>query len=223
MERNNKIIAYYRIAEKENKYDKKKPDWINNVTCLKNFVKNFDGELTVFGDRLKETKKVIDELGLNYKEIKQHGNAQSFLEVFNLALELEPETIVYFAEDDYLHKPKFTKIIKEGLDKVDFVSLYDHPDKYQMNHHKLFYTESTHWQLIPTTTMTFASKVVTLRRNKEVFYKYLEGDHPQDFSLFSELTQIYKRTLASPVPSYATHGESDFLSPVVKWRKLVKL
>lgn len=73
------------------------------------------------------------------------------------------------------------------------------------------------------TTMTFASKVVTLRRNKEMFYKYLEDDHPHDFYLFNELTQVFNRSLASPVPAYATHGETHFLSPIIKWRKLAEL
>jgi hypothetical protein len=54
---------------------------------------------------------------------------------FNLALDealmYDDDEIVYFIENDYLHKLESQKILEEGFNLgASFVSLYDHPDKY---------------------------------------------------------------------------------------------
>ena len=54
---------------------------------------------------------------------------------FNLALDealmYDDDEIVYFIENDYLHKPGSEEVIKEAFELgASFVSLYDHPDKY---------------------------------------------------------------------------------------------
>ena len=71
---------------------------------------------------------------------------------------------------------------------ADYVTLYDHPDKY-MDHDKggpnpyisnggevtrLVKTDNSHWKLTNSTTMTFASKVNTLKQDRDIWMKHLD-------------------------------------------------
>ena len=58
-----------------------------------------------------------------------HG-AGSFKFALDLALEKPSDTIAYFLEDDYLHVQSALAALREGITIADYVSLYDHPDKY---------------------------------------------------------------------------------------------
>ena len=92
---------------------------------------------------------------------------------FNLALDkaltIDDDEIIYFIENDYLHKPNSQEILKEGFDLgASFVSLYDHPDKYLppekggnpycqggAEDTRVYLTNSVHWKITNSTTMTF--------------------------------------------------------------------
>ncbi len=120
-------------------------------------------EIILFGDNLsKETKQMVQgyngwRLPDRLIETKAHGNAETFLEVMEYALNnFENDDIIYFVEDDYLHKPGAMDILREGFKRAEYVSLYDHPDKYDGNAKILFHTKSSHWQFVQSTTMTFA-------------------------------------------------------------------
>ena len=58
------------------------------------------------------------------------GNSGSFRLAVDLVT-LHPADIYYFVEDDRLHLPRQKSFLAAGLKCFDFVSLYDHPDKYQ--------------------------------------------------------------------------------------------
>ena len=149
------------------------------------------------------------------------------------ALKLKDNEIVYFLENDYLHKPNSQKIIREGLKTgAAFVSLYDHPDKYLSPENggnpycaggaedtRVYLTESTHWKITNSTTMTFAAKVSTLRENEKILRKHTSTTHPNDFGMFMELRESNK-LLITPLPGYATHGETAWLSPLTDWSKI---
>ena len=140
---------------------------------------------------------------------------------------------VYFLENDYLHKPDSRVIIEEGLSLgAQFVSLYDHPDKYLSPNEggnpyceggaedtRVYLTESTHWKITNSTTMTFAAQVSTLRENESVLRHHTSGVHPEDFKMFLELRYADK-LLVTPIPGYATHGETAWLSPLTDWSKI---
>jgi hypothetical protein len=79
---------------------------------------------------------------------------------------------VYLLEDDYIHKPGSSLALSEGLLLADYVTLYDHPDKYRLaaesgnrfNHQKLhptilYASPTSHWRETNSTTMTFACRV----------------------------------------------------------------
>ena len=225
-----KII--YRISDAG--YKKEKPDYINNETCLKNATTVFkDADWSIIADNIStETNDMIQKYKsrdhIYYASIG-HG-AGTFNLALNEALTYNDDDIVYFIENDYLHKPDAVKILNEGFELgASFVALYDHPDKYLdpskggnpycvggAEDTRVYLTDSCHWKITNSTTMTFATKVSTLKRVESVLRKHTSGTHPNDFQMFLELRQLGE-LLITPLPGYATHGETAWLSPLTNW------
>lgn len=230
-----KII--YRISDAG--YNKVKPDYINNETCLKNATSVFkDADWHIIADNCSDSTIQMIENYVNPSNIEQvsvgHGAG-----TFNLALEgavageWNDDDIVYFIENDYLHKPNSQKILQEGFGLgASFISLYDHPDKYLDPSQggnpycegggedtRVYLTDSCHWKITNSTTMTFAAKVSTLKRVEPILRKHTSGTHPNDFQMFLEL-RSQGELLITPIPGYATHGETAWLSPLTDWSKI---
>jgi hypothetical protein len=227
-----KII--YRISDSG--YNKVKPDYINNEACLKNAIQTFpwfDHDWVILADNISEETRTMIKKYISEKFIKDvsvgHG-AGTFNLALDEALQKPDWQVVYFLENDYLHKPNSDKIILEGLELgASFVSLYDHPDKYLpptqggnpyceggAEDTRVYLTESTHWKITNSTTMTFAATVSTLKRTEGTLRKYTQGSYPEDFKMFLDLRE-QGELLISSIPGYATHGETAWLSPLTDW------
>jgi len=229
-----KII--YRISDAG--YNKVKPKYINNRNCLWNAVNIFQGvdfkDWTVIADNVSEETDVIIQSYIPREQIEYvsvgHG-AGTFNLALDKALTFDDNEIVYFIENDYLHLPGSKRIIEEGLDEIgaDFVSLYDHPDKYidganpyvqgggEMT--RVMLSTSSHWKVTNSTTMTFASKVKTLRKTENILREYTHGSYPRDFDMFVHLYNS-AHYLVTPIPGYSTHGETAWLTPLINWKKI---
>jgi hypothetical protein len=230
-----KII--YRISDAG--YKKIKPDYINNENCLKNFCNVFFDhiyDILVIADNCSEStlqmiKKYIDPI--NIEKVSVGHGAGTFNLALDKALKWDDNEIVYFVENDYLHKPGADKIILEGFNLgAPFVSPYDHPDKYMIPENggnpyceggaedtRVYLTNSCHWKITNSTTMTFASKVSTLKKVEPIMRKWTSSTHPDDFQMFLELREN-NELLITPIPGYATHGETYWLSPLTDWSKI---
>lgn len=157
------------------------------------------------------------------EHITNLGNAGAFRKALDMACDLPDETIVYFLEDDYVHlrthfkyQPTWDspwnydpyKLLCEGLTVGHYATLQDHPDKYNEQgggeKSEVWRTESTHWKQTISTTMTFASKAKWIKKDREVWLKHTEGDHPNDHEAFVELGKI-GRCLVSSIPGGAVH------------------
>ena len=225
----------YRISD--NGYKKEKPDYIDNETCLANAIKVFHNvEWSIIADNCsKETLNMITKYVHPNKitAVSVGHGAGTFNLALDEALEYSDDDIVYFIENDYLHKPESVKILKEGFELgSSFVALYDHPDKYLdpgnggnpysaggAEDTRVYLTDSCHWKITNSTTMTFAAKVSTLKRAEPILRKHTSGTHPDDFQMFLELRQ-QGELLITPLPGYATHGETAWLSPLTDWSKV---
>ena len=224
----------YRISN--NSYTKDRPDYVNKKVCFENAYNTFkDCKWTVVCDRLNdETKTFLEKFNLELTHVDIGNNAGSFNYVLDKALELDNKEIVYLLEDDYLHKPNSKQIITDGIELgFDYVTLYDHPDKYMnpidggnpfcsgmSEETRVYLGDNCHWKLTNSTTMTFASKVKTLREDEKIIRKWTNDEHPHDFQMFIELKQNFRR-LASPIPGYSTHCESRWLTPLKNWNEEV--
>jgi len=230
-----KIQIIYRISDAG--YNKVKPNYIGNEQCLKNATKIFkDANWLVIADNTSEPtknmiRKYISEDCIKWVSVG-HG-AGTFNIALDEALQYHNDEIVYFIENDYLHKPKSQKILKEGFNLgASFVSLYDHPDKYLepsqggnpycdggAEDTRVYLTDNCHWKITNSTTMTFAAKVSTLKRTEPILRKHTSGTHPNDFQMFLELRQNNELLITS-IPGYSTHGETAWLSPLTDWSKI---
>ena len=224
----------YRISDSG--YNKVKPDYITNEICLRNFVDVFlPNDFIIIADNISEdTKKMIlkyiPEDCIEYVKVG-HG-AGTFNIALDKALTYNDDEIIYFIENDYLHTPDAKNILEEGFDiGASFVSLYDHPDKYLSPDRggnpycqggaedtRVYLTSNSHWKITNSTTMTFAAKVKTLKETEKTLREFTNGTHPHDFQMFLKLRED-NQLLITPIPGRSTHGETAWLSPLIKWNK----
>ena len=228
----------YRLSDRG--YPKQKLELVNNQSCFRNFCKNFlYRDLTDFiliRDNCGPSTR--EELDYMVKQINMgdcpkvfdtnNGNAGSFKFALEYAINtFNDDEIVYFVEGDYIHDLKSYDVLLEGYDllaaKVDYVTLYAHPDKEMENGIKpeyIFRSKSTYWRSCDSTTMTFSARVKTLKEDKAIFDKWISGVHPNDHQMFLEL-RSKERLLISPMPGYSTHGETNWLSPFKDWEDIL--
>ncbi|MDB4902140.1 MAG: hypothetical protein JWQ63_1421 [Mucilaginibacter sp.] len=192
------LYTLYRISDKGNKKNKLKH--ADKLYCIKNYINVFGKEnLVVFADNCyDETIANLNSLGLQIIELAGLGNALSFMAILDYAInKFSDDDHVYFLEDDYLHLNNAKQVLLEGFEIADYVTLYDSPDKYidykkgGYNHYvsgngeecKVFITQTSHWKITNSTTMTFACQVKTLKEDYKVwsFYK------TQDYLAFQKL------------------------------------
>ncbi|MBI5272453.1 MAG: hypothetical protein HY861_00535 [Chlamydiia bacterium] len=159
-------------------------------------------------------------------QIQAGSEADSFLYLLEYieTLRLAPDTILYFVEDDYLHRPGWTQILEEAfqIPAVDYATLYDHRDKYFLYPKltsRIFTSFSCHWRTIPSTTHTFATRVRTLLEDLKYHRRYsrdrqISADHEK----FCKLTNK-GRLLISSMPGWSTHAETDYASPCIAWEQ----
>lgn len=237
------IKVLYRISDGGN--PKVKLENASKESCLTNAIEAFGlRNMFVFADNCgPQTTQMIQNLGITPQKIAL-GNAMSWRYVAKFALDnFENDQPIYLLEDDYFHHKLSAQILAEGLETGEYVTLYDHPDKY-LNYSEggpnpfivdggeqtiVWLSKSCHWKLTNSTTMTFATKVKTLREDWPVWIEFTSKGFPNDFGAFQRLQGIgswdnrifgKNRKLISSIPGYATHGETAWLSPLTDWSKM---
>ena len=226
------LAVIYRISDSG--YAKVKPAYINNENCLKNAVNIFTTDRcrwVVIADNVcDETYDMICKYVAsdNIMRVSVGHGAGTFNIALNIALSFTDNPIVYFLENDYLHRPGADDVLAEGFDtgEAEYVTLYDHPDKYVKGKawgrdgekSKVFASKSVKWKTTCSTTMTFAARRSTLFADRSIIRLWTRTKHPYDFYMFRMLGRVAGRTLISPLPSYSTHGETALLAPGIDWK-----
>jgi len=237
----NNLHIVYRLSDMGE--NKERLDCINNKSCLENFLQSFEAEqMEVVADNVKEeTMQWLETYPFKHIHRTSLGNSGSFWFACQLAFKMPPDDFVYLVENDYIHRPGAGTALLEGLQIADYVTLYDHPDKYVngMNpkvkdggeRSKVFLTNTTHWKITNSSTMTFAVKVSTLQKDSRIFKAYTVGiingfpilkrfqarKVPADYNIFSALLDLKSRKIICPIPGFSTHGEKKYLSPLIDW------
>ena len=222
----------YRISDSG--YPKEKPEYVNNANCYRSALFVFGkASWTVIADNVsEETKRLVEECSGDIKYVQVGHGAGTFNTALDIALGLPDDETIYFLENDYLHKYNADRVLESAFDlDFDYVTLYDHPDKYlnpfeggnpfcsnRSESTRVYLGKYCHWKLTNSTTMTFAAKVKTLKQDESILRKWTKETYPYDFQMFTELTQRGRR-LASPLPGYSTHGETKWLSPLTNWKE----
>ena len=235
-----RLKALYRISD--GSYEKERFPYATKETCLRNFLTVFEpsaDDLLIIADNVSDaTWDMVNELHPRVVRTNiGHGAGSWRYAAFDVALEqCSDDEVMYFVEDDYLHLAGARQVLLEGVDVAHYVSLYDHKDKYistdKGGHNpfikyggeitRVIRTESSHWKLTNSTTMTFAITVGVLREDKDVWDKYTRGRHPHDFHAFLEVARR-GRLLVTPIPGYATHCEPMLAAPGIDWEAVAEL
>ncbi|MEK9767535.1 MAG: hypothetical protein VW683_01330 [Betaproteobacteria bacterium] len=228
------VKCVYRISD--GSYKKNRLPNATKENCLANFLKEFE-DVTLIADNVSdETYKRLETTSPPWVKIvrtNSKGNGFSFNYALDYALENFPNEYVYFVEDDYLHRKNSQKVLLEGLHRADYVSLYDHVDKYIPKQNggnpfidtdggeltRVYITESTHWKLTNSTTCTFATHASKLAEDIDVWRQFTNHMHPNDFHCFLNLREK-GRSLITPLPSYSTHCDIEWVAPLVDWSEL---
>lgn len=236
------VQIIYRISDGGN--PKKKIANGGKIHCLENCIRTFGrNNIHIFADNCRnETLEMIRRLELEPKIISL-GNAFSWRHIAEYSfLTFSENQAIYLLEDDYLHLPDSTRALTEGLELADYVTLYDHPDKYQTfgsngggpnpyiednsEHTRIWISENYHWKQTNSTTMTFCTRVKTLKEDWPFWLKFTSEGFPNDFGAFQFLQGIGswenrifggKRKLISCIPGLSTHTETAWLSPHQNW------
>jgi FkbM family methyltransferase len=231
----NNVHVLYRTSDAG--YNKVKPNYVNNASCLKNAIKMFPTNKFnwhIIADNTSESTNkdilnIAQNTSIDYASVG-HG-AGTFNLALDYALTLDDNDIVYFLENDYIHRKGSYQALIAAMDHLQpsFLSLYDHPDKYLdpsrggnkyceggAEDTRVYLAGNVHWKITNSTTMTFATTVATLKRVEPILRKWTTTSHPHDFEMFMELRE-QGEILITPIPSYSTHGETQWLAPTINW------
>lgn len=140
-----------------------------------------------------------------------------------------PDAAVYLAEDDFLHLPRARAVLPEGLALADYVTGYDHGDKYVERRAggpnpyvrrggevaNVMLTRSSHWKSTGSTTMTFLTTLSVLARDNDTYYAYCKTGYPYDFEMFTFFAS-HGTHLVTTLPGVSSHAGWE--TPLVDWQ-----
>ena len=201
--------------------------------CFDNLLETLEGQtginLTLFLDThypMEGAHFVHKQERYPVIEIKAGSEAASFLHMLEHVArqKFSPDTIIYFLEDDYLHKPEWPGVLREAftLSGIHYATLFDHKDKYFFPQYaelksKIFHTATCHWRTTPSTTNTYVMRFKTLKEHIDLHRIYSLGRTiTADHDKFTKLAEE-GAVLISSIPGYSTHAEPEFASPCTDW------
>jgi hypothetical protein len=207
---------------------KRRFDGFSREKCHRNLLDTIDlkkANLTYILDTAKGSEHFVKQ-EKNVVEIQEGTEAGAFLRLLDYveSLSLHPETVLYFVEDDYLHRLGWVDVLLEGIMIADYVTLYDHKDKYFLPMYealtsRIFHTNTCHWRTVPSTTQTFAVRWKTLAKDLSIHRKFSKGRQiSQDHQKFIRLSKRGRRLISS-LPGFSTHAEPEFASPCFDWKQ----
>ncbi|WP_307768511.1 hypothetical protein [uncultured Bacteroides sp.] len=228
-------VILFRISDMGR--NKMRPKWFTREKCLLNAIKQFpEGKCDwiIIGNCITDsTYQWLQQVAPFARIIRaeEKNAADSFRLAFNTICNLPDDRLVYMIEDDYVHRDGSLKALQEIFrsGEADYVTLYDHPDKYGYGADnpyviggektKVFLTESSHWKYSVSTTMTMAAFVHTFLRDKNVFMRWSSNGRLSDSPIFFELKNFHNRKLLLPIPSYSTHSQNPHVAKLIDWEK----
>ena len=201
-----------------------------NLKEIDNVFKKFGKKYSLINLDVSKFKNQIDKINQRGKDVtlNQISNManihQSLLESKNC------KDLIYFVEDDYLHKKNSLKEmiftyerIASQLNKEIIICPADYPYLYAKSEvTQNFLGHKYHWQKVNETLCTFLTSKKIIEKYWEKYTSMCKKEHAP---FEKPLHDIYEKELCiSPIPSLALHFtniNSIFgLSPNVDWKKI---
>ena len=185
-----KIRVLYRMNSRCGRIS---PEWFTNRSCFLNFKENFpNADIYAVLDNADESCiQIMEDTGTPY-ELNSLGNPGAYNRVLDIVAErvgsgeYDIDDIIYFVENDYCHRRGSEFALLDGMSMSDYVTLYDHPDKYpescfEQDHCGVLYSDirskilmgrSGHWRSTTSTCMTFATTARIILDDNDMHRKY---------------------------------------------------
>lgn len=236
------LFILYRSTGGDNRKDR--PPYYSKLLCLRSFLRAFErvrerASVTFVNDGpmpdnrpaiMAEWGQVVSFPGL--------GNSWSYRRALVMALALPEDSLVYFAEDDYLYTDAaFVKLLDvfEALPAVDYVTLFDNFDRYTRRddarggYSRVFLAGGLHWRTVESACMTYGARTARLKRDAWIHRLGTISNSPADRFIWRcaqgekwFFWKFPKRTLVGPLPSLATHMHAPGLAPNVDWERVAQ-
>lgn len=214
-----------------------RPEWFSYEKCFDKLFQSdskatdlhvlIDGTIENHHFRIPLLNECLD----NYQLVEFEGgsDASSFKFALNHIANqnFDDEDIIYLVEDDYLHVADWEFVLENVFKEynIDYVTLYDHPDKYFSPMYKnleasLLVSKDCHWRTTPSTCNTYAGKWKTFKKHWDIHWKFCQPEFTHDGYDHTKFITLWQNgsNLISPIPAYSTHCEKNFLSPLIDWK-----
>ena len=201
-----------------------------NLAAIENVFKEFSKEYSLIS---LDVSKFIN----NIEKTNQRGESVTDNQISNMAnihqslLEAKKcEDLIYFVEDDYIHKKESLKEmiftyerLASQINNEIILCPTDYPYLYAKSEMtQNFLGQNYHWRKVNETLCTFLTSKQMIEKYWDKYVSMCEKEHAP---FEKPLHDIYKKELCiSPIPSLALHFtnvNSIFgLSPNVNWKKI---
>ena len=184
-----------------------------NLQLIENLLKSSGLSHKIINLKKNEYDEIIQKKDENGKDISEAmiSNMRNILKSIFLTKE-EVNDLVYFVEDDYIHKEEaitemlftFEKICSQ-IDRDIFLCPADYPYLYsKIEETKVFVGNKKHWRIVKETLITFlTSKKMVLKHWDKLISMGTTRHHPME----KKLHEIYEKEYCfSPIPSLAMHA-----------------
>lgn len=226
-----KIHIFYRHYNISKRDSKGRPPWFDFENCFKNLLKTIQNENVelhvVFDGDIKDNWINNYSSKFTTHQIEANEDQKSFWKTWEIAknTKINENDLIYFLENDYLHKKGWVDKIIELFNKYNllhYVSLYDHNDKYLPIYDdlvsKILTTDSHHWRTTPSTCGSFIVKKQLFDLDYDV-HTTTRGDHNKFIDLYNER----QRLVITPIPGLSTHCMDGLMSPTINWEEINKI
>ena len=183
----------------------------SNLKKIEELFTLYDLDFKLINLDVNEYKDQIAEI--NQEKKKVTTNQISNMSNINKSLDLSKNSsdLIYFVEDDYLHKKDSIKEmlftyerISSQTNKELIICPVDYPYLYtKVDYTQIFLGQNYHWRKIDESLCTFLTSRKIIDKHWEKFLKMCKFEH---YPFEAPLHEIYKDEICiSPIPSLAVH------------------
>ena len=201
-----------------------------NLNEIDNIFKKFDKKYKLINLNVSKFTNNMEKI--NHRgEMVTNNQMSNMANIYQSLLEAKKcEDLIYFVEDDYLHKREslkemvftYERVASQINDEIilcptDYPYLYTKPEITQN-----FLGQNYHWRKINETLCTFLTSKKIIEKHWKKYVSMCEQEHAP---FEKPLHDIYESELCiSPIPSLAIHltniNSIYGLSPNVNWKKI---